>query len=100
MRRPAYQVPLSCISNTSVRARRAQIEAIVFAAGGGLLAGAVLWALLSGPAARFLPASWRVPERMAADTLHMDMWAAGGRLMQADNPQAWDRGGRRRSDRA
>lgn len=74
-----------------LRARRAQMEAIVFAAVGGVLAGAVLWALLAGPAARSLPASWRVPERMAADTLHMDMWAAGGRLMQADNPQGWDR---------
>lgn len=74
-----------------LRGRRAQMEAIVFAGGGGLLAGVVLWALLSGPAARSLPASWRVPERMAADILHMDMWAAGGRLMQADNPQAWDR---------
>ncbi|MBV9509914.1 MAG: hypothetical protein JO303_06510 [Caulobacteraceae bacterium] len=74
-----------------LRSRKAQADAIFFAAGGGLLAGAVLWALLSGPAARALPASWHVPERMAADTLHVDMWTAGGRLMQADNPQAWDR---------
>lgn len=74
-----------------LRTRKAQTEAIVFAAGGGLIAGAVLWVLLSGPAARALPASWHVPERMAADTLHMEMWAAGGRLMQADSPQAWDR---------
>lgn len=74
-----------------LRSRKAQAEAIAFAASGGLIAGAVLWVLLSGPAARALPAGWHVPERMAAATLHLDMWTAGGRLMQADNPQAWDR---------
>jgi len=74
-----------------LRSRQAQREAILYAVAGGLVAGAVLWALLSGPAARALPASWRIPERMAAATLHMDMWNAGVRLMGASNPQAWDR---------
>jgi hypothetical protein len=28
---------------------------------------------------------------MATATLHMDMWDAGGRLMQAANPEAWEK---------
>lgn len=74
-----------------LRSRQAQRVAILYAAGGGLVAGAVLWVLLAGPAARAMPASWHIPERMAAATLHMDMWDAGVRLMAAANPQAWDR---------
>jgi hypothetical protein len=45
--------------------------------------------VLSGPAARALPASWSVPERMAAATLRLDRWKAGARLMQNANPQGW-----------
>ncbi|MBV9510057.1 MAG: hypothetical protein JO303_07235 [Caulobacteraceae bacterium] len=74
-----------------LRSRQAQREALLYAAGGGLVAGAVLWVLLSGPAARALPAGWRVPERMAAATLHMDLWGAGAQLMAVSDPQAWDR---------
>ncbi|WP_068877447.1 MULTISPECIES: DUF6118 family protein [unclassified Phenylobacterium] len=72
-----------------LRTREQQGKALVYAAVGGLVAGAVLWVLLSGPIARALPASWRVPERMAAATLHLDRWEAGARLMETANPGAW-----------
>jgi hypothetical protein len=72
-----------------LRSRQGQREAILYAASGGLIAGAALWVLLSGPAARALPSSWHIPERMAAATLHMTMWEAGGRLMQASNLPGW-----------
>lgn len=39
-----------------------------WAAGGGLLAGCLLWAILPGFVARILPVSWHLPERIAART--------------------------------
>ena len=42
-----------------------------------LVAGMVLWAILAGPIARVLPASWLLPERMAARSLRMPMWKGG-----------------------
>lgn len=57
--------------------------------GGSLVLGAALWAALSGPIARTLPASWAVPEQMAAATLALDRWRAGERLMQSENPTSW-----------
>lgn len=47
----------------------------------GALFGIVLWSVFSGVIARALPASWAVPEKMAARTLRMDMLAAGERLV-------------------
>jgi hypothetical protein len=55
----------------------------------GAVAGVILWVGLSGPIARALPASWSVPERMAAATLNLNRWQAGARLMQSANPQGW-----------
>jgi len=49
----------------------------------GLVLGIILWATLAGPIARSLPASWVLPERMAARTLRMPIWEGGQRLMQA-----------------
>ena len=37
-----------------------------WAAGGGLLAGCLLWAVLPGFVARILPTNWHLPERIAA----------------------------------
>lgn len=54
-----------------------------------LVVGALLWAILAGPIARTLPASWRLPERMAARSLRMSMWEGGQRLMRAGNAQAF-----------
>lgn len=72
-----------------LRTREAQRTAVITAAAGGLAAGAILWSLLSGPAARALPASWHIPEKMAAATLHLDRWTAGSRLMESANPSGW-----------
>lgn len=55
----------------------------------GIVAGMVLWAILAGPIARALPASWQVPERMAARSLRLPMWEGGQRLMRAGDAQAF-----------
>ncbi len=41
----------------------------IWAAAGGLFAGILIWSVLPGAIARSLPASWHVPEWMAARTL-------------------------------
>ena len=56
---------------------------------GGFVLGATLWAVSAGPIARTLPASWVVPETMAAATLALDRWHAGERLMQSENLASW-----------
>lgn len=62
-----------------------------WAAGGGLLAGCLLWAILPGATARSLPASWHIPEKMAVRTVgEPSMWQAGMRLMHADSSEAWE----------
>jgi len=58
-----------------------QIERQIWCAAAGLLAGSLLCATLPGAIARSLPASWHVPEWMAARTMHMDQRAAGERLI-------------------
>lgn len=54
-----------------------------------LVVGMALWAILAGPIARSMPASWLLPERMAARSLHMPMWEGGQRLMRVSDPQAF-----------
>ncbi len=73
----------------AVRVRQIQTYWVVGAAACGLLLGIALWVGLSGPIARKLPKSWAVPEMMAAATMNMDLWQAGERLMQAQNPAGW-----------
>ncbi|WP_267383324.1 DUF6118 family protein [Sphingomonas sp. GC_Shp_2] len=55
----------------------------------GLAIGMALWAILAGPIARALPASWLLPERMAARSLRMSMWEGGQRLMRAGDPRSF-----------
>lgn len=55
----------------------------------GLVAGMVSWAILAGPFARSLPASWLLPERMAARSLRLPMWEGGKRMMQAGDTRAY-----------
>ena len=62
---------------------------LVQVGGGAFALGAVLWAALSGPIARTLPASWALPEKMAAATVALDRWHAGERIMQSGNPASW-----------
>jgi hypothetical protein len=67
-----------------------QRRRLKWAAGGGLLAGCLLWAVLPGLVARILPASWHLPERIAARTVgEPTLWEAGTRIMRADSPKAW-----------
>lgn len=54
-----------------------------------IVAGMGLWAIVAGPLARSLPASWLLPERMAARSLRMPMWEAGQRLMRAGDAHAF-----------
>ncbi len=56
-----------------------------------MVAGALIWVLVSGPIARALPARWHVPEKLAAATLRLDRGEAGVRLMQSADPQRWAR---------
>ena len=56
---------------------------------GAFVAGMVLWAIFAGPIARIMPASWLLPERMAARSLRMPMWDGGQRLMRAGDAQAF-----------
>lgn len=53
-------------------------------------AGMVLWAILPGVVARSLPASWAVPERIAARTVGKDMWGAGEQMMVSADPKRWE----------
>jgi phage-related minor tail protein len=46
-----------------------QIRHQCWAAGGGMLVGILIWSVLPGAVARSLPASWHVPEWMAARTI-------------------------------
>jgi hypothetical protein len=67
-----------------------QRRRLKWAAGGGLLAGMLLWSFLPGVIARALPASWHLPERIAARTVgEPTLWEAGTRIMRADSPEAW-----------
>jgi hypothetical protein len=58
-----------------------QIERQIWCMVAGLLAGSLLCGTLPGAIARSLPASWHVPEWMAARTMNMDQRAAGERLI-------------------
>lgn len=74
----------------TVRAAHEQDRQLWWAAGGGLLAGCLLWAVLPGVILRALPDSWHGPEMMAAHIVgEQSMWEAGGRLMHAGNPEEW-----------
>ena len=59
-------------------------------AGGGFIAGCLLWAVLPGFVARLVPTDWHWPERLAARTVREPtLWQAGTRIMHADSPRAW-----------
>jgi hypothetical protein len=55
-----------------------------------LVAGMIIWAIAPGPIIRALPASWHLPERLAARALGTDGWEGGQRLMMVANPKAWE----------
>jgi hypothetical protein len=72
------------------RAGREQVRQVAIMTAVGAVVGVIVWVGFSGPIARALPASWSVPERMAAATLRLDRWEAGQRLMRTADPVAWN----------
>lgn len=56
---------------------------------GGVLAGALLCAVVPGFIAHAMPTSWHLPERIAARALNLDRWAAGERLLATAEPERW-----------
>jgi hypothetical protein len=74
----------------SARRADAQKRWIIIAGGGGVVAGLLLYAVLAGPVARLMPASWQWPERIATRVLgDHSAWDAGQRLMQTAAPESW-----------
>ena len=71
------------------RERERQEAWVLGALGAGFVLGVVVWVVLSGPFARSLPASWAVPEKMAAATVASDRWSAGSQIMASAHPQDW-----------
>lgn len=71
------------------RTGREQVRQVAIMTAVGAVAGMVVWVCFSGPIARALPANWNVPERMAAATLRLDRWEAGGKVMQSASSQNW-----------
>lgn len=55
------------------------------------LGATLLMAILPGAVARSLPASWHVPEWMAARTIGLDQREAGERMVATSNPQPAER---------
>ena len=81
------------LSDMVASARRGdeQNRWLTIAGGVGLGAGLLLYALLAGPIARMMPASWLWPESMATRALgEKSAWDAGQRLMQTAAPESWD----------
>lgn len=82
----------SAIRTITRSARTADLQRrdMIRAAGGGILAGILLWSFLPGTIARAMPERWQWPERMATRMIgETSRWAAGARLMQSESPQAW-----------
>ena len=75
----------------SVRRADEQRQWLFMAGSGGLIAGLLLYALLAGPIARMMPASWQWPERMATRVLdEQTAWTAGRHLLISASPRSWD----------
>jgi hypothetical protein len=67
-----------------------QRRRLLWAAGGGLFAGMLLWSFLPGVILRALPQSWHMPENMARHIIgEPTLWEAGIRMMQAGDPDSW-----------
>ena len=58
-----------------------QVRLLIWSGAGGALGGMLLMAILPGTVARSLPASWHVPEWMAARTIGLGQRAAGERMI-------------------
>lgn len=72
------------------RTGREQVRQVAIMTAVGAVAGVIVWVCFSGPIARALPAGWSVPERMAAATMRLDRWEAGGQIMRSIDPASWN----------
>lgn len=75
-----------------VSARRGdeQNSWLLWAGLGGLVLGLLLYAIMAGPIARLMPASWQWPERVATRVLgEPTAFDAGQHLMRAANADGW-----------
>ena len=74
----------------AVRGTDEQRKHLIWAAGGGLAAGCLLWSILPGVLLRALPDSWHMPESMAAHIIgEPTLWDAGTRMMRAGSAEGW-----------
>lgn len=81
---------MECLAST-VTTIREQRRRLLWAAGGGLLAGMLLWSFLPGVILRALPQGWHMRERVARHIIgEPTLWEAGTRLLRADSPRAWN----------
>lgn len=84
----AYRIEQLAGTVATVREQRRRL---LWAAAGSLLIGMLLWSFLPGVVLRAMPQSWHMPENMARHIIgEPTLWDAGGRLMQAGNPKAWN----------
>jgi len=71
----------------AVLTEQQQIKRQLWYGAAGLIGGILLWTMLPGLVAREIaPASWHWPERMAARTIAMPMWQAGGQMLSTADP--------------
>jgi len=74
----------------TMRSRQEQRLHLQIAIAGGIAAGCLIWSILPGVILRVLPASWHMPESMAAHIIgEPTLWEAGSRMMQAGDPGSW-----------
>src|SRR3546814_18626907 len=80
----------------TTRARWQQDRWLFWIGLGGVVLGVLIYELLAGLIARAMPASWKLPERMAPRALvYPALWAGGQQLMQPAAPASWEGYGRR-----
>lgn len=68
-----------------------QKRRLIWSCAGSAVAAVLLWSVLQGTIARTLPASWHVPEWMAARTMGTDMSSAAQRLHEAATKEGAER---------
>ena len=75
---------------STLRTAHEQRLHLIWAAGGGILAGCLLWSILPGAFARALPERWQLPEKMAAHIVGAPtIWEGGVRLLKVSSPEAY-----------
>lgn len=75
---------------TSARSRADQMRWLRYSSIGGVVAGAVLWAVAGGAILRATPDAWAWPESAAMQTLGTDAWGGARRLAVSRDRETWD----------